>query len=62
MQHQNALMTGIGIYYPNRGETQQVGLRLDMTLRLTVAGIQAGRNELRDRAVELIQRPVASTN
>lgn len=58
----NTLMTGIGIYYPDQGETQQVGLRLDVTLHPTVAGIRAGRDELRDRAVELIQRPVASTN
>ena len=58
----NTLMTGIGIYYPDRGETQQVGLRLDVTLRPTVAGIRAGRDELRDRAVELIQRPVTNAN
>ena len=58
----NTLMTGIGIYYPDRGETQQVGLRLDVPLRPTVAGIRAGRDELRDRAVELIQRPVTSPN
>jgi C-terminal processing protease CtpA/Prc len=55
----NTLMTGIGIYNPDRGETQQVGLRLDVTLRPTVAGIRAGRDELRERAVELIQQPVA---
>jgi C-terminal processing protease CtpA/Prc len=58
----NTLMTGIGIHYPDRGETQQVGLRLDVTLRPTVAGIRAGRDELRDRAVELIQRPVTNAN
>jgi C-terminal processing protease CtpA/Prc len=58
----NTLLTGLGVYYPDRGETQQVGLRLDVTLRPTVAGIRAGRDELRDRAVELIQRPVASPN
>jgi C-terminal processing protease CtpA/Prc len=56
----NTLLTSIGIYYPDRGETQQVGLRLDVTLRPTVAGIRAGRDELRERAVELIQR--SSTN
>jgi C-terminal processing protease CtpA/Prc len=57
----NTLLTSLGVYYPDRGETQQVGLRLDVTLRPTVAGIRAGRDELCDRAVELIQRPVAST-
>jgi hypothetical protein len=58
----NTLLTGLGVYYPDRGETQQVGLRLDVPLRPTVAGIRAGRDELRDRAVELIQQPVASPN
>lgn len=58
----NTLLTSIGIHYPDRGETQQVGLRLDVTLRPTVAGIRAGRDELRDRAVELIQRPVTNAN
>ncbi|MGI4874327.1 MAG: S41 family peptidase [Janthinobacterium lividum] len=50
----HTLMTGIGAYYPDRRETQRVGLAIDVPVRPTVAGLQAGRDELRDRAVALI--------
>ncbi|RYU81004.1 S41 family peptidase [Hymenobacter persicinus] len=54
------LLTGIGAYYPDDRETQRVGLRIDVPVRPTVAGLQQGRDELRDRAVELIrQAPTA---
>ena len=48
------LMTGIGAYYPVGRETQRVGLRIDVPVRPTIAGLRVGRDELRDRAVELI--------
>lgn len=48
------LMTGLGVYYPDGRETQRVGLRIDVYVRPTAAGLRAGRDELRDRAVELI--------
>ena len=48
------LMTGIGVYYPNGRETQGVGLVIDVPVRPTVAGRRAGRDELLDRAIELI--------
>ena len=48
------LMTGIGAYYPGGRETQRVGLRIDVPVRPTIAGLRVGRDELRDRAVELI--------
>ncbi len=48
------LMTGIGAYYPNGRETQQVGLAIDVPVRPTVAGLRAGRDELLERAIELI--------
>jgi C-terminal processing protease CtpA/Prc len=51
------LMTGIGAYYPDGRETQRVGLVPDVPMRPTVAGLRAGRDELRDRAVELITKP-----
>ena len=53
------LMTGIGAYYPDGRETQRVGLRIDVPVRPTVAGLRAGRDELRDRAIELIMQPPA---
>ncbi|MGI4762065.1 MAG: S41 family peptidase [Janthinobacterium lividum] len=50
------LMTGIGAYYPTKRETQQVGLVIDVPVRPTIVGLQQGRDELRDRAVELIMQ------
>ena len=48
------LMTGIGIHYPDGRETQRTGLVIDVPVRPTVAGLRAGRDELLDRAIELI--------
>ncbi|RYY20917.1 MAG: hypothetical protein EOO36_02145 [Cytophagaceae bacterium] len=48
------LMSGLGAYYPDGRETQRVGLVPDVALRPTIAGLRAGRDELRDRAVALI--------
>lgn len=48
------LLTGIGAYYPDGQETQRVGLAIDVPVRPTVAGLRAGRDELLDRAIELI--------
>lgn len=46
--------SGTGIYYPDGQETQRVGIKPDIELRPTIEGVRAGRDELRDRAVELI--------
>ena len=55
------LVTGIGAYYPDGREIQRVGLRIDVPVRPTIAGLREGRDELRDRAVALItQAPAAA--
>ncbi|MDJ0366029.1 S41 family peptidase [Hymenobacter sp. H14-R3] len=54
------LMTGIGIYYPDGRETQRVGLAIDVPVRPTVAGLRAGRDELLDRAIDLITKGPAA--
>jgi hypothetical protein len=52
------LLTGIGAYYPDGRETQRVGLRTNVPVCPTIVGLQQGRDELHERAVELIlQRP-----
>ena len=56
------LMTGIGAYYPDGHETQRVGIRTDVPVRPTIAGLREGRDELRDRAVELIMQAPKSAN
>lgn len=46
--------TSLGIYYPDKGETQRVGVRLDEEVRPTVKGLREGRDELLERAIEII--------
>lgn len=47
-------MTGIGVYYPDGGDLQRVGVRIDEVIRPTVSGIKSGRDELLERAIEII--------
>ena len=47
-------ITGIGVYYPDGSDTQRVGIRIDEIVKPTIAGIKAGRDELMERAVEII--------
>lgn len=48
------IFTGIGVYYPDGRETQHIGLVPDVPVRPTIAGLRAGRDELRERAVQFI--------
>jgi len=47
--------SGIGIYYPNGAETQRVGVKIDVPIVPTIAGIKAGKDELLEKAIELIE-------
>ena len=49
-----AVIGGLGVYYPDGRETQHIGLVPDVPLRPTIAGLREGRDELRERAVQLI--------
>jgi C-terminal processing protease CtpA/Prc len=44
-------ITGLGIYYPDGRETQRIGLVPDLVVEPTVAGLQAGRDELLEQAI-----------
>jgi C-terminal processing protease CtpA/Prc len=46
-----ALMSGIGVFYPNGGATQRVGIVPDLVVRPTVDGIRAGRDEVLEAGV-----------
>lgn len=48
-------MTGLGVYYPDKSETQRVGLKPDIYVKPTIQGIREGRDELVEKAVELIK-------
>jgi len=49
-----AIISGIGIYYPNGTETQRIGIVPDIEVKPTIAGIKAGKDELIEKAIELI--------
>ncbi|MDR2038645.1 MAG: peptidase S41 [Bacteroidales bacterium] len=48
------MITGIGVYYPDGRETQRVGIALDMEVKPTIRGITEGRDELLEKAMEII--------
>lgn len=48
-------ISGLGVYYPDGTETQRVGIVPDIEVLPTIAGIKAGRDELLEKAIELIK-------
>ena len=47
--------TGIGVYYPDRTETQRIGIIPDIEVKPTITGIQMGRDEVLERALQFIE-------
>lgn len=47
-------ISGLGVYTPEGGQTQRCGVKPDIECYPTVEGIRAGRDELIEKAVELI--------
>jgi C-terminal processing protease CtpA/Prc len=52
----NTLITGIGIYYPDGTETQRIGIIPDIEVKPTIEGYRAGRDEVLEKAIELIKQ------
>jgi C-terminal processing protease CtpA/Prc len=51
--------SGIGIFYPDKRPTQQIGIVPDIEVRPTIAGIRGGRDEVLEAAVvALLKRPI----
>jgi len=50
-----AYLTGIGVYYPDGFPTQRIGIVPDIVIRPTVAGIQQGRDEVLEKAIDFIE-------
>lgn len=48
--------SGIGTLYPDGTQTQTVGVRLDVAVLPTAEGVQAGRDEVLERALELARQ------
>ncbi|OFY44985.1 MAG: hypothetical protein A2X18_13655 [Bacteroidetes bacterium GWF2_40_14] len=47
-------ISGIGIYYPDGRETQRVGIVPDIVVKPTIKGIKENRDELIEKAIEVI--------
>lgn len=47
--------TGVGVYYPDRRETQRIGIIPDIEVKPTILGIQQGKDEVLDRALQFIE-------
>lgn len=47
--------TGLGVYTPEMGQTQRIGLSPDIEVYPTVEGIKEGRDELKEAAIAYIQ-------
>lgn len=47
----STLISGIGVYYPDKRETQRIGIVPDIEVKPTIQGIQEGKDEVLDRAL-----------
>lgn len=50
----STMISGIGVYYPNGGDTQRVGIVPDIEIKPTLKGIKNGQDELLEKAIEII--------
>lgn len=48
------MISGIGVNYPNGGETQRIGIVPDIEVHPTIEGIKQGKDELLEKAIEII--------
>ncbi len=50
------MISGKGVYYPNGSETQRIGIVPDIEIKPTIARIREGKDEVLDKAIELINK------
>lgn len=50
----NSILTGIGVYYPDGRETQRIGIVPDIEVKPTIKGIREERDEVLEKAIEVI--------
>lgn len=49
------MISGIGVYYPDGKETQRIGIVPDIEFKPTIKGIREGKDELLEKAIEIIK-------
>lgn len=50
------MISGMGVYYPDGTETQRIGIKIDVEVKPTIEGIKDGRDEVVEKAIELINQ------
>jgi C-terminal processing protease CtpA/Prc len=55
-----SMISGIGVFYPDKRPTQRVGIVPDIEARPTIAGIRSGRDEVLEAALRHILGTAAS--
>lgn len=48
--------SGIGVYYPDGRQTQRIGIVPDIEVKPTLEGLKAGKDEVLEKALEVIQK------
>ena len=48
------LISGIGVFYPNKNPAQRIGILADVPVKPTIEGIRAGRDEVLETAIRQI--------
>ena len=55
-----SMISGIGVFYPDKRPTQRVGIVPDIEVKPTIAGIRAGRDEVMEAAIREIVGPASA--
>ena len=48
------MISGIGVFYPDKGPTQRIGIVPNVQVKPSIAAIRAGRDEVLEEAVRQI--------
>ncbi|MDL2254779.1 carboxypeptidase-like regulatory domain-containing protein [Bacteroidales bacterium OttesenSCG-928-J16] len=48
-------ISGVGVYYPDKSETQRIGILPDIKAKPTITGFREGRDEVMEKAIEVIK-------
>jgi C-terminal processing protease CtpA/Prc len=56
----NTMISGLGVFYPDKKPTQRVGIIPDVEVKPTIAGVLAGQDELLEEAIKRILGPEAT--
>lgn len=53
----SSMMSGLGVFYPDKAQTQRAGVRIDVKSTPTIAGVKAGRDEVLETGICQIVGP-----